>query len=76
MYMRSCPWDNDFVDQKGGGQTMKYDMPTVRKMNEFLGRDRNAIMMQELADATYPEWRKAMAWACDKEAFKEHAVHA
>lgn len=55
---------------------MKYDMPTVRKMNEFLGRDRNAIMMQELADATYPEWRKAMAWACDKEEFKEHAVHA
>lgn len=60
MYMRSCSWDNDFVNQKEE-QTMKYNMPTIRKMNEFLGRDRNAIMTQELADATYPEWRKAIA---------------
>lgn len=60
MYMRPCPWDNGFVNQKEG-QTMKYDMATIRKMNEFLGRDRNATMTQELADATYPEWRKAVA---------------
>lgn len=60
MYMRSCSWDNDFVNQKEE-RTMKYNMPTIRKMNEFLGRDRNAIMTQELADATYPEWRKAIA---------------
>lgn len=60
MYMRSCSWDNDFVNQKEE-QIMKYNMPTIRKMNEFLGRDRNAFMTQELADATYPEWRKAIA---------------
>lgn len=40
---------------------MKYDMPTIRKMDEFPGRDRDAIMAQEPADATYPEWRKAVA---------------
>lgn len=39
---------------------MKYNMSTICKMNEFLGRDRNAFMTQELADATYPEWRKAI----------------
>ena len=65
MYMRSCSWDNDFVNQKEG-QTMKYDMPTIRKMDEFLGRDRNAIMTQELADATYPEWRKVIAAEDDR----------
>lgn len=65
MYMRPCSWDNDFVDQKEG-QTMKYDMPTIRKMDEFLGRDRDAIMTQELADATCPEWRKAIAAEDDR----------
>ena len=45
---------------------MKYDMPTIRKMDEFLGRDRNAIMTQELADATYPERRKAIAAEDDR----------
>lgn len=39
---------------------MKYNMSTIRKMNDFLGRDRNAFMTKELADATYPEWRKAV----------------
>lgn len=53
MYMHTGMWDNDLVNQKEG-QTMKYNMPTIRKMNEFLGRDRNAFMTQELADATYP----------------------
>lgn len=56
--MRSCSWDNGPVNQKEE-QTMKYNMPTIRKMNEFLGRDSNAFMTQELADATYTEWRKA-----------------
>lgn len=40
---------------------MKYNMSTICKMNEFLGRDRNAFMTQGLADATYPEWREAIA---------------
>lgn len=39
---------------------MKYNMSTIRKMNDFLGRDLNAFMTKELADSTYPEWRKAV----------------
>lgn len=39
---------------------MKYNMSTICKMNEFLGRGRNSFMTQELADATYPEWRKSI----------------
>lgn len=39
---------------------MKYNMSTICKMNEFLGRDRNTFMTQELADATYTEWRKSV----------------
>lgn len=35
--------DNDLVNQKEETK-MKYNMSTICKMNEFLGRDRNTFM--------------------------------
>lgn len=45
---------------------MKYDMPAIRKMNEFPGRDRDTSMAREPADTTYPKWRKAIAAEDDR----------